>query len=182
MGWATYLATEMVATFRKNMKILKIFLSILDNASDYIFKFCALICLPILVLLITLDVALRYVFHSPLIWAIDANELMLCIVMFGSLLYVTKEAGHIRVNLLYRKLNKKLIRIVNSLIAVSGLSFSIVLIVQVLKELPFQIEIGRATEFLEIPYWVMSGVALIAAVVLSFYFLKYFTMRDRDSD
>jgi putative flippase GtrA len=57
-----------------------------------------------------------------------------------------------------------------------------VLIVQIIKELPFIIDIGRATEFLEIPYWVMSGVALIAAVVLSFYFLKYFTMRDRDSD
>jgi TRAP-type C4-dicarboxylate transport system permease small subunit len=164
------------------MKKLKLLLSTVDNLSDYVFKFCAFICLPLLVLLITLDVVLRYVFNSPLIWAIDANELMLCIVMFGSLLYVTKEAGHIRVNLLYRKLNKKLIRIVNSLIAVSGLSFSIVLIVQVLKELPFQIEIGRTTEFLEIPYWVMSGVALIAAVVLSFYFLKYFTMRDRDSD
>ena len=65
------------------------------------------IILSLMMVLITADVCLRYVFNSPLGWGHEVNALMLVAVVFFGLAHCWVENGHIRMELLYSKMSAR---------------------------------------------------------------------------
>jgi TRAP-type C4-dicarboxylate transport system permease small subunit len=58
------------------------------------------ISIPLLIVILCIDVSLRYIFNSPLIWGSEVSALVLSIVFFASLPQVTGIQGHIRMDML----------------------------------------------------------------------------------
>jgi TRAP-type C4-dicarboxylate transport system permease small subunit len=146
-------------------------IALLDRGVDLLHRFGALICIPALTLVVTVDVALRYLFNSPFDWSVEFNETMLLLILFGSLPYTTKVNGHIRMELLYRHFHGGMLRLANVLWASAGLFFSALLAVRTAQQIPFLIKINKATEFLGIPAWAPNGFVFVCSVLMSFYFL-----------
>jgi TRAP-type C4-dicarboxylate transport system permease small subunit len=84
-------------------------------------SFAAAVALFVMMLIVTLDVGLRYFANEPLTWSHDFVSLYLTISLFFLALARTMaEEGHIRVDLLHKYMSARTIRvfeIVNSLLA-----------------------------------------------------------------
>jgi len=142
-----------------------------DRGVDALHWFSAVICIPALTAVITVDVVMRYVFNSPFDWSIEFNEAALLMILFGSMPYTTKVNGHIRMELIYRHFQGNMRRLANALWAMAGLFFSILLAIRTANEIPFLIKIHKYTEFLGIPVWALRGIVLVSAVLMAIYFL-----------
>ncbi len=71
--------------------------------SDYIGRFT----LALMVILITLDVTLRYFFNMPIKGSYELVQYMLAVIVFLSLGFVQKEKGHVSISLITSKLNAR---------------------------------------------------------------------------
>lgn len=142
-----------------------------DRGVDALHWFSAVICIPALTSVITVDVVMRYVFNSPFDWSIEFNEAALLLILFGSMPYTTKVNGHVRMELIYRHFEGNMRRFANALWAMAGLFFSILLAIRTANEIPFLIKIHKNTEFLGIPVWALRGIVLVSAVLMAVYFL-----------
>ena len=151
--------------------ILERLIGWVDRGVDALHWFSAVICIPALTAVITIDVVLRYVFNSPFDWAIEFNEAALLLILFGSLPYTTKVNGHVRMELIYRNFKGNMLRLANAVWAAAGLFFSILLAIRTAREIPFLIKINKYTEFLGIPVWALRGIVLVSAALMAIYFL-----------
>jgi TRAP-type C4-dicarboxylate transport system permease small subunit len=107
-------------------------------------KLCwlSMIILFLMMLFITTDVFGRYLFKSPITGSIDFITVMMVILVFPSLAYVTSEKGHVRTDILYDRFPKRGqggVDIINSL-------FSIILVVLITWQLG-----ARAWSFIQHP-------------------------------
>lgn len=143
----------------------------IDKATDALHWLSAVVCIPAMTAVITVDVVMRYLFNAPFDWSIEFNEAMLLLILFGSLPYTTKVNGHIRMELIYRNFKGGALRLANALWAMAGLFFSILLGIRTVNEIPFLIKINKYTEFLGIPVWGLRSIVLISAVLMAAYFL-----------
>ena len=162
------------------MSILEPVVHAVDRAVDGLHWISAVICIPAMTIVITVDVVMRYVFNAPFDWSIEFNEAALLIILFGSLPFTTKVNGHIRMELLYRNFKGIALRLANALWAAAGLFFSILLAIRTVTEIPFLIKINKYTEFLGIPVWGLRGIVLVSAVLMALYFLHllFFGVRE----
>ena len=143
----------------------------IDKGADALHWVSAVICIPAMTAVITVDVVLRYIFNSPFDWSIEFNEAALLLILFGSLPYTTKVNGHIRMELIYRNFKGLALRLANALWAMAGLFFSVLLAIRTVNEIPFLIRINKYTEFLGIPVWALRCIVLVSAVLMAAYFL-----------
>ena len=143
----------------------------IDKGADALHWLSAVICIPAMTAVITVDVVMRYIFNAPFDWSIEFNEAALLLILFGSLPYTTKVNGHIRMELIYRNFRGTALRLANALWAMAGLFFSILLGVRTVSEIPFLIKINKYTEFLGIPVWALRCIVLVSAVLMTVYFL-----------
>jgi len=65
------------------------------------------VCVFGMMLLTTVDVVLRYVFHSPLIGAFEVSEFMMVIIVFFSMAYTQFQKGHVSVDIIVSRLSQK---------------------------------------------------------------------------
>ena len=85
------------------------------------------ISIPVLILILSVDVTLRYIFNSPLIWGSEVSALILSIVFFASLPQVTGMQGHIRMDMLYRLMSPKMKGITDAATGLCGAVFALLL-------------------------------------------------------
>ena len=142
----------------------------------------ALVGVPALTIVITIDVILRYAFNSPFDWSIEFNEAVLLLVLFAGLPHATKINSHIRMELFYRHFRGVLRRVANILWAGIGLLFSALLTYRVAAEIPFYIKIDKATEFLGIPFWAMHAFVSVCGLLMAFYFIVAMFRPSRAAD
>jgi TRAP-type C4-dicarboxylate transport system permease small subunit len=153
------------------MSLIEPAIKAVDKAVDGLHWFSAVICIPAMTIVITVDVVMRYIFNAPFDWSIEFNEAALLVILFGSLPYTTKVNGHIRMELIYRTFKGGMLRLANALWAMAGLFFSILLAIRTAGEIPFLIRIHKYTEFLGIPVWALRCIVLISAILMALYFL-----------
>lgn len=82
----------------------------------------SIIILFLMMLFITADVVGRYVFKSPITGSIDYVTVMMVILVFPSLAYVTFLDGHVRTDILYIRLKERgqgALDILNSFFSIS---------------------------------------------------------------
>lgn len=58
-------------------------------------------------LILTYEVFMRYFFHTPTIWEIEASVYLIILATFGGAAYGLKEGAHIKIDLLTRLLSTK---------------------------------------------------------------------------
>lgn len=121
--------------------------------------------LPALVLLVTLDVVLRYAFDAPLRWGRNVNGLLLLITMFGALPHAWDRGFHIRMELLHDRMKGALrgwADVVASLCSVFVLGL---LVVQSWLFVPYMARTGETGEELLVPFWPFMAFMGFCALV-----------------
>jgi TRAP-type mannitol/chloroaromatic compound transport system permease small subunit len=87
-------------------KILDQFLNIIDFVNEWSGRVVALL-IPVVTLIVSYEVIMRYFFRAPTTWAWDINVQLLAIIVFFGGGYLLLHDGHVRVDVLYGRLPAK---------------------------------------------------------------------------
>lgn len=124
------------------------------------------VVLPLLAVLITTDVVLRYGFNSPIWWSLEASRYLLMLYFILALADSIREGVHIKMTLFFDQLPRSARRAV-SLLAAGGLIFAFALLAKAAyHQMVFRYELGSKTNDLQMPLW-----AVYAAVALTCFML-----------
>jgi TRAP-type C4-dicarboxylate transport system permease small subunit len=88
-------------------KALTSFSKLIRNISR-VLNWVAAACLLVLVVTITADVVMRYVFHHSLLWAWDLGNLIMVPIVFLSIAWVEAEGQHVYIGLVVDRLKSRL--------------------------------------------------------------------------
>ena len=64
-------------------------------------------CVFAMMLLTTVDVVLRYVFHNPLVGTFEVSEFMMVTIVFFSMAYTQHRKGHVAVDVIIGRLSQR---------------------------------------------------------------------------
>lgn len=127
--------------------------------------------LPTLIGVVFVDVLLRFVFSQPLMWGNEVSSLVLLVVFFASLPHCTYVHGHVRMELLYRRLGRGGRRAADAVSNAAGLIFAAFLTYQSLISGIEAWGFGDGAEFIDLPYWpflaVMSACGLFMGLIFA---------------
>jgi TRAP-type C4-dicarboxylate transport system permease small subunit len=84
----------------------------------------------IMMLLTTVDVVLRYIFNSPLLWAYEVTEYLLVATLYLALAFTEAEGQHVNVQIVYSRLSPTGQNITYIITRAAMLAFSILLILK----------------------------------------------------
>ena len=139
-----------------------------ERVSYELFRLGLYVTMPALVVLVTLDVGLRYLFNAPLQWGRDANGLLLLMTIFCALPHAWDRAHHIRMEVFYIRLSGHRRRLVDVLSAVSGIIVFGLMATQAARFVPFMMRTSETGEDLYLPLWpFMVFVSLCASVMVA---------------
>ncbi len=137
-----------------------------ERAAYELFRLGIYVTMPALVVLVTLDVALRYVFNAPLEWGRDVNGLLLLMTIFCALPHAWDRAYHIRMEVFYIRLSPKGKLRANVLGSVAGIVVFGLMAVQGANFVPFMIGTGETGEDLRLQIWPFMGFLSFCASVM----------------
>jgi len=136
------------------------------RVSEAIFRFAIYFTMPALVVLVSTDVALRYVFNAPLQWARDVNGILLIISIFCAMPHAWDRAYHIRMEVFYTRFTARHRRMADVLSSVSGVIFFGFMAVQAARFVPFMIQTGETGEDWDFVLWPFMAVVSFCAFVM----------------
>ena len=136
------------------------------RGAQRLFELGVYVMMPGLVVLVTLDVALRYVFNAPLQWGRDVNGLLLLMTIFCALPHAWDRSYHIRMEVFYLRLSDGRQRSVDVLASVLGIIVFGLMAVQAARYVPFMIATGETGEDLEAPLWPFMAFVSVCATVM----------------
>jgi TRAP-type C4-dicarboxylate transport system permease small subunit len=135
--------------------------------SRQLFRLGIYVMLPALVVLVTTDVVLRYVFDSPLQWARDVSGLFLLMSIAAALPHAWDRAYHIRMEVAYDRFPPTSKRVVDVVSAAAGVVFFGLMAAQAAAYVPFMIRTGETGEDLLWPLWpYMAFMSVCAALTV----------------
>ncbi len=141
------------------------------------------IILPMIATIVLIDVILGYVFNSPFIWTLEFSEWWLLLVFAFALPECTRRHGHIRMDLIYGRLPRRIKQYFSAVYSGLGIWLFYLLSRHEWEEFLYDYELGRVTEYLELPVW-FHHVAILAMSLLmavSFLFRLIAAILDLDS-
>lgn len=138
----------------------------LDRASVYVF-------LPVMTVIMLMEVIGRYVFNSPFIWSLEAvNHLLIIVLLFG-IPECTRKNGHIRMDLLNRRMPVWARRAVEALYALIGMMVFSLIAKKAGSEIGYLKSIPVTTEFLGLPIWLYyTGIVFVSALMILMFALR----------
>ena len=122
--------------------------------------------LPALMVIVTLDVILRYVFNSPLPWGRDVNGLLLLITIFSALPHAWDTGYHIRMEVFYSRLQGRARNWADVATGVAGILFFALMGIQALRFAPYMAATGETGEDLLLPVWPFMAYMGFCSLVL----------------
>lgn len=137
-----------------------------DRISKALFRVAVDAALPALMVMVTLDVVLRYVFNSPLPWGRDVNGLLLLITVFSSLPHAWDRGYHIRMEVFYNRLHGRARNLADVATGVAGILFFGLMGVQALRFTPYMAATGETGEDLLLPFWPFMAYMGFCSLVL----------------
>ena len=136
------------------------------RAAGVLFAIGVRAALPALLLLVTLEVVLRYGFNSPLEWSRDVNGLLLLITLFSTLPHAWDRGYHIRMEIVHRRLRGRWRSVADALSALAGLVFFGLMSIQAVGFTRYMFVTGETGEDLNVALWpFMVFVAVCGAVL-----------------
>lgn len=85
---------------------MKRFVKIIDSLSDWVGIFVAWLIIPLVGALV-FEVAARYIFNAPTIWAYDMSYLLCGTLFIMGVAYTLRHKGHVRVDIFFEKLSPR---------------------------------------------------------------------------
>jgi TRAP-type C4-dicarboxylate transport system permease small subunit len=137
-------------------------------------RFVALIVLPAIFLVVVTDVGLRYIFNAPLIWGLEFNEWMLLMIFALAIPECTRQNGHIRMELVVMNMPPRVQAAFDAVYSVCAIWLFYLLGRHAWEEFLFDLELGRITEYVQLPIWGQQLAVFVMCVILIFYFVMRF--------
>lgn len=138
----------------------------LDRASVYVF-------LPVMTVIMLMEVIGRYLFNSPFIWSLEAVSHLLIIVLLFGIPECTRKNGHIRMDLLNRRMPAWARRAVEALYALIGMMVFSLIAKKAGAEIGYLKSIPVTTEFLGLPIWLYyTGIVFLSALMILMFALR----------
>ena len=106
-----------------------------------------------MVIIITSDVVLRYVFNSPIVWSQEVNGILLFIFLFACQAFCWDQDQHIRMDIFYSNFNWRVKAGSNILTGLAGICFFGVMGVQGIRDIPYMLATHETTDELRIVLW-----------------------------
>jgi TRAP-type C4-dicarboxylate transport system permease small subunit len=125
----------------------------------------AYVVLPLLALIVTADVALRYIFNAPLVWGTDVKEIILLIVVTSGFAGVSLAGEHIRVTLVEERIGARArmvftaIRHVLTAIVMGAIAYALI---QLTLDM---VAYSERAEMIAIPYWPFAALMAFSAAM-----------------
>ncbi|MBI2288915.1 MAG: TRAP transporter small permease [Betaproteobacteria bacterium] len=142
------------------------FFLILRRATATVNRIGLTIMLPLMGLMTTVAVFMRYVVHRPIVGADEMTGLLLLIVFFLSLAHCWVEGGHIRSEILISRLSPRLQRIADVWSLAVVLAFTGVLIYAFSKQTIAYFNYQKVTVDAEIVLWPFVALATLGSLLL----------------
>ena len=130
------------------------------------------ISIPLLIVILSIDVCLRYIFNSPLIWSSEVSALILLLAFFASLPHVSGIDGHIRMDMLYRLMGPAARRLADAVTGLCGFIFASLLTYQSFKGTVEMYRWDQGAEMVDIPYWPFVLFAGMCGLILTAQFIS----------
>lgn len=140
--------------------------TVLSALSQGMHQIGTLIFIPLMAGIITLDVILRYLFKSPLLWSHEANGLLLVTFFFLSIVYCWDKDRHVRMEIFYNRFGARMKRVSDIVAGIIGVAFFGALAAQCMLDIPYMIRTNESGDQLGIRLWPFK--AIIAAISLIF--------------
>lgn len=137
------------------------------RAARYLYNIGVFGALPVLFLLVTLDVVLRYAFNTPLQWGRDANGLLLLITLFSALPYAWDKGFHIRMEIVHARLPERWRSLADVVSAMAGIFFFALLSIQAVLFSRYMFLTRETGEELNAPLWPFMVYVAISGVIFS---------------
>ena len=138
-----------------------------DRVSKALYRVAVDAALPALMLIVTLDVVLRYVFNSPLPWGRDVNGLLLLITIFSALPHAWDRGYHIRMEVFYNRLPGRARNLADVATAAAGILFLGLMGIQALRFTIYMAATGETGEDLLLPFWPFMAYMGFCSLVLA---------------
>ena len=126
----------------------------------------------VMMLTISYDVAMRYIFGMPTTWSFEINRYMLVMVVFFGGPWALPSGGHVAVDILINRLSEKrraLMNIITSIMAIAYMSVFFV------ESTAFTLDAWqggvKSTEYLAWPLWPIRSFLVIGSFFLGLEFL-----------
>jgi TRAP-type C4-dicarboxylate transport system permease small subunit len=127
--------------------------------------------IPVLILLISTDVLLRYVVNRPLRWGNEVSALVQLVVLIGSLNLCTAQRGHVRMDALYVRFGPRLKRVTEIIANLCGLVFAAFFTYQSFASTVEMYRFDQGAEMINLPYWPFALFMGLCGVILAVRFL-----------
>lgn len=126
--------------------------------------------IPLLGLLISADVFLRYVVNRPLRWGNEVSALIQLAVLVGSLNLCTEQRGHVRMDALYVRFGRRLKRLTDLVANLCGLVFAAFFTYQSFASVVEMYRFDQGAEMINLPYWPFALFMGLCGVILTLRF------------
>jgi len=120
----------------------------------------------IMMLMIVIDVLLRFTFNKPILGSVELASYMLSIIAFTAIPFVESEEGHVVIPLLFDRFPQKVRLIVNTLIGLMGLGLLVLIGLGSFFLAVEYVQRGKVSQVLSIPLY---PFVFIAALCISLY-------------
>lgn len=142
---------------------------------DWIIKLTTIISgflILFMTLSITADVVLRYFFHAPLIWVDEIAGWMQLYIAFLIAAWVLKRDGHVKMDLVINRINKKNQTIVNAITSLIGalVFFAVAWFSATHTNYVFQLD-HRTSTILRAPVFIIIAIIPFGSLLLGIEFL-----------
>jgi C4-dicarboxylate transporter, DctQ subunit len=154
------------------MKTKNIFIKITDGISNVLAIISGIMILT-LVIIVILEVFMRYIMHLPIGWSIEICEYLLLYITFMAAGWLLKVNAHVNVDLLYAVLSDKIqykLTIISNI--VGFISCMILFVYGSISTYDYYIRSTIVMQQLETPKWVLMLAIPIGGLTLSMQFGK----------
>jgi TRAP-type C4-dicarboxylate transport system permease small subunit len=139
----------------------------IENATKILNWFAVTIVLTLLMVLVSVNAAMRYGFNSPIAWAEDVVGLLLITLVFFSLSHCWVEGGHVRMTLIYEHLKGRGKAVLEVLAAGAGLFFWGLLFYRSLLDISSAIELHEMMDVSGIILWPLRSLLSVGLLMLN---------------
>lgn len=88
------------------MKIHKIFVDGISTLNDWVGRISAFL-IPLIMIILSCEVVLRYIFNRPTIWAMETSQLLMCTFVGLGGAYTALKGGHVNVDIVVDRLTPR---------------------------------------------------------------------------
>lgn len=132
-----------------------------------------MIVLPALIILVSVDVVMRYGFNTSIRGGTEIAALLLLLVFVSSMPFCTLRHGHVYMELIYARTRGRLRLLLDLLSTLCGLAFMGIFAWEASRLFRDMIRYNEGGVLVDVPYWPFAGVMFLCGTFVSFVYLLH---------